>query len=184
MALPAIAAAAARGTAVIGRGLGRVGRALPGMKGPGPQPEEGAPAEAEEEGEEEAEETPGEAAGRKISAITSPEGVLMLFVGGILDILSIIGAILILAFGVGLIFAKIVYIVGCVIVGAWAFFRSGALPAMPGKKGKGKIEKKAGRTFMNFLKRQWPKLGGKVIPAIGDALPLWTWTIYSELTST
>jgi len=57
MALPAIAAAAARGTAVIGRGLGRVSRALPGMKGPGPQPEEGAPAEAEEEGEEEAEET-------------------------------------------------------------------------------------------------------------------------------
>lgn len=185
MALPAIAAAAARGTAVIGRGLGRVGRALPGMKGPGPQPEEGAPAEAEEEEEEEEEEeTPGEAAARKTSAITSPEGVLMLFVGGLLDILSIIGAILILAFGVGLIFAKIVYIVGLVIVGAWAFFRSGALPAMPGKKGKGKIEKKAGRTFMNFLKRQWPKLGGKVIPAIGDALPLWTWTIYSELTST
>lgn len=97
----------------------------------------------------------------------------MLFVGGILDILSIIGAILILAFGVGLLFAKIVYIVGLIIVGAWAFFRSGTV--VTGKKG--------GRALTNFLKRQWPKLTGKVVPAIGDALPLWTWTIYSELTS-
>jgi len=179
MPLPAIAAGAARGAAVIGRGLGRVGRALPGMGRPGAQPEE--PEEgAAPEGEEE-EETPGEAAARKISAITSPEGLLMIFVGGILDILSIIGAILILAFGVGLIFAKIVYIVGLVIVGAWAFFRSGTV--VTGKKGVS-LGKKGGRALTNFLKRQWPKLGGKAIPAIGDALPLWTWTIYSELTST
>ena len=118
---------------------------------------------------------------RKVSALLSPEGVLMMSVGGMLDILSIIGAILILAFGTGLLFAKIVYIVGLIIVGGWAFFRSGKLPT-GGQKGKGFMTKGL-KTFSQFLKRQWPKLAGKAVTAIGDALPLWTWTVYSELTS-
>lgn len=121
-----------------------------------------------------------EPATRKVSALLSPEGVLMMSVGGMLDILSIIGAILILALGTGLLFAKIVYIVGLIIVGNWAFFRSGKLPV--GKK-KGLVGEKGVKTLGRFLKRQWPKLAGKAIPAIGDALPLWTWTVYSELTS-
>jgi len=172
MALPAIAAGAAKGAAVVGRGLGRVGKALPGMGGPGAQQEEREKGTAGEEEEEKPR--------SKISILLSAEGILMMMVGGLLDILSIIGAILILAFGVGLIFAKIVYIVGLVIVGAWAFFRSGTV--VTGKKG-ASLGKKGGRALTNLLKRQWPKLGGKIIPAIGDALPLWSWTIYSELTS-
>lgn len=101
----------------------------------------------------------------------------MMSAGGMLDILSIIGAILIIAFGVGLLFAKIVYIVGLIFVGGWAFFRSGTLP------GKGKMRKKMVRGLTKFLKRQWPKLAGKAVPAVGDCLPLWTWMVYSELTS-
>ena len=154
MPLPAIAAGAARGLATAGRGLAKSA----------PEEEEEAPEEKKD----------------KTSTLLSPEGILMMFVGGILDILSIIGAILILALGAGLLFAKIVYIVGLIIVGSWAFFRSGTLPA--GKQG-GLAGKKGGRTLLRFLRRQWPKLAGKVVPAIGDALPLWTWTIYSELTA-
>ena len=111
----------------------------------------------------------------KRSILTSPEGVVMMSIGIMLDLLCIICVILIIFFGIGLLFAKIVYIAGLIIVGSWAFFRSGSLPI----KGK----KETARGLIGFLKRQWPKLAGKAIPAVGDALPLWTWTVYSELTN-
>ncbi len=175
MPLPAIAAGAARGLAAVGRGAAKGARGLGkrATKRAIRRPASGAPAEETEEGEEAPKKS-------KSSILLSPEGVLMMFVGGLLDVLSIIGAILILAFGVGLIFAKIVYIVGLVIVGSWAFFRSGTV--ITGKKGAG-LGKKGGKALMSFLKRQWPKLAGKAVPAIGDSLPLWSWTVYSELTS-
>ena len=174
MALPAIVAGAARGLAGAGRGLAKgargAGRRISKATRKRP-PTKRPPLEVPETPEEEA---PEEEAKRKLSVLLSPEGVLMMSVGGILDIFSIIGAILILAFGIGLVFAKIVYVVGLIIVGSWAFFRSGSFPA-GGKKG--------GRTLMRFLMRQWPKLAGKAVPAVGDVLPLWTWTVYSELIS-
>ena len=173
MALPAIVAGAARGLAATGRGLAKgtrgVGRRVGEAARKRPPVEKPPVKAAEVPREEVTEETT-----RKTSALLSPEGILMMSVAGMLDILSIIGAILILAFGAGLLFAKIVYIVGLIIVGIWAFFRSGTLPAR-GKRG--------GRTLMRFLRRQWPKLVGKAVPAVGDVLPLWTWTVYSELTS-
>ncbi len=176
MPLPAIAAGAAKGLATAGRGLAKGARGI--RKVAKKRPPAVPPTKA---AEVEKEETPEEEATRKISALLSPEGILMMSVGGMLDILSIIGAILIIAFGAGLLFAKIVYIVGLIFVGSWAFFRSGTLPARG--KTKGLIGKKGGRTLMRFLRRQWPKLAGKAVPAVGDALPLWTWTVYSELTS-
>jgi hypothetical protein len=179
MALPAITAGAARGLDTgrrLTKGAGRVGRRAAEEIKKGPPVERPPVKAAEAPGEEAPDETT-----RKVSALISPEGVMMMSVGGMLDILSIIGAILILALGTGLLFAKIVYIVGLIIVGSWAFFRSGALPTRG--KTKGLVGKKGGRTLTRFLKRQWPKLAGKAVPAVGDALPLWTWTVYSELTS-
>lgn len=176
MALPAVVAGAARGLAGAGRGLTKGARGAGRRMGEAARkrpPVEKPPVKAPEVSKEEVpEETT-----RKTSALLSPEGILMMSVGGMLDILSIIGAILILAFGIGLLFAKVVYIVGLIIIGSWAFFRSGTLP------GEGKMRKKMVRGFTSFLKRQWPKLAGKAVPAVGDALPLWTWTVYSELTS-
>jgi hypothetical protein len=170
MALPAIVAGAGRGLAKGARGAKRrIGEAA--RKRP---PAERPPVEAPEVPREE---VPGEETTRKLSVLLSTEGVLMMSVGGILDIFSIIGAILILAFGIGLVFAKIVYIVGFIIIGSWVLFRSGTLP------GEGKMRKKMVRGFTSFLKRQWPKLAGKAVPAVGDVLPLWTWIVYSELTS-
>ena len=168
MALPTLPAIAAQAVKVGGKTAQALEKAPPA----------GGKAAEEEEEPEEGEER--EESTAKMSALLSPEGILMMSVGGLLDILSIIAAILILAFGVGLLLAKIIYIVGLIFVGTWAFFRSGKLPV--GGKGEG-LMKKGGKSLLSFLKRQWPKLTGKAIPAIGDALPLWTWTVYSELTS-
>ena len=109
-------------------------------------------------------------------ALLSPEGVMMLFIAGLLDFLSIVSAILILAFGLGLLLGRIVYIFGFILIGGWQFFRSGTLP---GKKGKGM----ASSLLKKFLKKHWKKLAAKVIPVIGDLIPLWTITVYSELKS-
>ena len=177
MALPAVVAGAAGalkgGTAALGRGATQIGKGIGqgrGLRGIGPSPAGEMPAE---EGEEE---TPAEAANRKFKAIFSAEGIIMLFIGGLLDILCIVCVILILAFGMGLLFAKILYIVGLIITCTWSFFRSGTTSTVS-------TTKKTGQKLLGFLKRQWKKLAGKAIPAIGDALPLWTWTIYSELTA-
>lgn len=111
------------------------------------------------------------------SNIFSVEGLIMLSIGALLDIASIICVILILLFGIGLLLAKIVYIIGLIIVFSWVLFRSGAGEAMSVKDQTRQMRK----TLLGFLKRQWKKLAGKLVPAVGDALPLWTWTIYSEL---
>lgn len=192
MALPVIVAGAARGLAAAGRGLAKGARGVGRRAGRAARrrpPAERSPVKAAEVPREEApEETT-----RKLSVLLSPEGILMLSVGGMLDILSIIGAILIIAFGAGLLFAKIVYIVGLIFVGGWAFFRSGKLPA--GGNGINILDQLfGGFKFFDqffkrfgisgrFFKRHWLKLAGKSIPVIGDVLPLWTWTIYSELTN-
>ena len=169
MALPALPAIAAKAAQAGGKAAQAFKKAPP-IGGKAAEEEE-----RPEEGEEREEST------AKMSALLSPEGIFMMSLGGQLDILSIIAAILILVFGTGLLLAKIIYFVGLIFVGLWAFFRSGKLPA-GWQKGKGFMAKGL-KSLGLILKRQWPKLAGKAIPGIGDALPLWTWTIYSELTS-
>lgn len=112
----------------------------------------------------------------KTGALFSPEGTIMMFIAIILDLLSIICVFLILVFGIGLLLAKIVYIFGLVTTSVWILFRSGTLP------GKGKLREKMIKGLTDFLKKNWKKLAGKAVPVIGDALPLWTYTVYSELT--
>lgn len=109
------------------------------------------------------------------TALLSPMGVMMLAIAVFLDLLSIICVILILAFGIGIVLAKIVYIVGCVIIFGWQLVNSGTISKQKNKRQAGvKLMKK-------FFKKQWKKMAAKAVPAIGDALPLWTWIVYSEL---
>ena len=129
------------------------------------------------------EETSEEPTGGNFGALTSPEGVVMLFMAVFFDLLSIICAVLIFLFGIGLLLSKIVYIIGLILFGGWALFRgSGALPTK--KKGKGgKITEVAKEKLGKFFKKHWKKLGAKLIPLIGDIIPYWTITVYEELTS-
>lgn len=153
MALPVIAAAAGRALPKIAQGAGKFLQKGGGVPSPG----------ATEDKE------------KTTSNIFTPAGVVMLTIGVILDFASIICAILIIAFGVGLLLAKVVYFVGLIITSLWAFARSGSIPIKKGGKEMSPLT--------HFFKKQWKKLAAKAVPAIGDALPIWTWTIYSELKS-
>lgn len=112
------------------------------------------------------------------TSLLSPEGILMMTIGITLDALSVICAVLILAFGIGLILSKIVYAFGFIIVFAWSMFRGGGI-----QQGKGGINKQASKGLDSFLKKYKKNLITKAIPAIGDVLPIWTLTIYTELKS-
>ncbi len=105
----------------------------------------------------------------------SPVALLMMTIGIILDFLSIICGILILAFGIGLILSKIVYVIGFIIVTTWSIFRGGGIQRDKKGKGKGSVG--------GFLKKYKKNLSSKAIPGIGDFIPYWTITIYKELKS-
>lgn len=112
------------------------------------------------------------------TSMLSPEAILMMSIGIILDFLGIICAILILALGVGLILSKIIYAIGLIIVTGWSIFRGGNI-----QQGKGKLSKQISKELGGFLKKYWKNLAAKAVPAIGDFVPLWTFTIYTELKS-
>lgn len=97
------------------------------------------------------------------SSIFSPRGFILISIGLTLDLLCIICVILILAFGVGILLAKIVYIIGMVIFTILSLFGKEKDPVI------------------QFFKKQWKKLAAKAIPVVGDALPIWTITAFSML---
>ena len=110
----------------------------------------------------------------KDKSLYSPQALVMLTRGIMLDIASIICVVLIAAAGIGLILAKIVYVIGLVIVTTWVFIRSGQLS--------GVAEDKFSSVIQRLMKKQGKKIAFKAVPIAGDALPIWTITIYSEIT--
>jgi len=134
----------------------------------------------EETLEESIEEGEGGESESKIGALTNPEGIMMLIVGIILDLIIWICLILVLLFGIGLLAAKIVYFFGLFLIMAWAFMRGGSVP-LP-KKGGGKLGERMTGYLSGFIKRHWKKKIIGLIPIIGDLIPHNTWIIYSELT--
>jgi len=116
--------------------------------------------------------------GEQKTSLLSPEAVLMLSAGIMLDFLSIICAILYALLGAGLILSKIVYIIGFIIVTIWSIFRGSGI-----QQGKGKMSKQESKGFGNFLKKYKKNLVLKAVPIVGDIVPFWTITIYTELKS-
>jgi len=145
-------------------------------------PKKETPEEETPEEETPEEETPEKPAGGNLAALTSPEGIVMLFIAGIFDSISIICAILIFFFGLGLLLSKIVYIIGLISIGAWVLSRSGALPAKK-KDEHDKMAEIVKQKLGKFFKKHWKKLGAKLIPLFGDIVPYWTIVVYKELTS-
>ncbi len=139
MALPAVAAVAARALPKLARGAGKFlkkGKGIPSL--------------------------PGKEEKKEKSSFFSPRGFMLISIGAILDFLCLICVVLILAFGVGFLLAKIVYIVGMITFTVFALLDN---------KGKSPV--------VEFFKKQWKKLAIKAIPGIGDAVPIWTITAIS-----
>ena len=93
--------------------------------------------------------------------LTSPEGILMLAVSVIADLLGIVCLILDLAFGIGEIAHLIVDVIFTIIFGVWMIARSGT--------------PRAGSRIGQFIKKRlfgW--IGLEFVPVIGDIVPAWT----------
>ena len=99
--------------------------------------------------------------------LTSPEGILMLFVAIILDV--IIGLPLLILSFFGIDDYGMLDIPGIIIIGSWMYFRKGA--------GGAKEAAKKG------LKRFLIALGIEAIPFLGNACPSWTIIVWKELKS-
>lgn len=100
--------------------------------------------------------------------LTAPEGILMLCVAGLLDI---IGLILLCLSWLGVDDYGILDIIGFFIIGGWLLIRTGT---MRGTKGAQQIAKKVAKKFgIAFII--------ELIPFVGSAAPSWTWCVYSVL---
>lgn len=158
MALPAIAAGAAKALKGIGTGIGR--GISKGFKKPAltpPTPSEEAPEEAE------------------ASPLTRP-GVIMLFIAILLDLFGIICLILDIFFGLGEIPSWISDGIGIIFISGWMFLKSGKIEA----------PERTQRGLRKLFRGKWKKfltpIIGEVAPFVG-ALPFWSLTVYYELTS-
>ena len=94
-------------------------------------------------------------------SLTSPEGILMLLVAGILDFL---GLILFFLSWLGGDDYGLLDVLGLFIIGGWMFMRTGTFSATK------KSIKKIGLTF-----------GIELIPFLGGITPSWIIAVYREL---
>lgn len=120
------------------------------------------------------EETPEEPTGGGMGALFSPEGVVMMTVAVILDLVGII----LLLFALDDFF--ITDIVGILFITPWMFLRSSTV-ATPEKMQK-KTQKGISKLFRGKWKKFLTPIIGEVIPYVG-AFPCWTLAVYYEITS-
>ena len=159
MAIPAIAAGAAKALKGVGAGMGRIGKGIGQelKKRPAALP---TPTAKEEEDR---------------SVLTRPE-VIFLFIAILLDLFGVVCLVLDIFFGVGEILSWISDGVGIVFIGGWMFLRSGRVE-MPERAQKG-----LRKLFRGKWKKFLTPIIGEVCPFVG-ALPFWSLAVYFELTS-
>lgn len=125
-----------------------------------------------------------------MSSFTSPEGILMLFLAGLLDLIGILCLIADLAFGIGEIFSFIPDAIGIVFFGFWMLIRSQESDFK--NMAKQVSDKKQAMKKTNQVMKKTAKKGakkgtrfalsslGELIPFLG-ALPFWTIFVILEL---
>ncbi len=136
-----------------------------------------APPQTTEEGlEDEEQEGPDalQIAGGGISALFGPEGVVMMAIAIILDLVGII----LICFGLDDFF--ITDIIGIIFISTWMFLRSSTV-AVP-KKMQERTQKGVAKLFRGKWKKFLTPIIGELIPYVG-ALPCWTLAVYYEITS-
>lgn len=116
-----------------------------------------------------------QATGSGIAALFGPEGMIMMPIAIILDLVGII----LIIFGLDDFF--ITDIIGIIFISTWMFIRSGAV-AVPERMQK----RTQGRVANLFRGSKWRKfltpVIGELIPYVG-AFPCWTLAVYYEITS-
>ena len=105
------------------------------------------------------------------SSVLSPEGIFILGIAGILDLLGYVSVVLYLLLGVGVLLGRIVSVVGFIIIGGWQFTRSGTLPSMSKEKKDGAVKGAATKLAKKFFKKHWKKLALELTPIAGDLMP-------------
>ena len=126
------------------------------------------------------------------SSFTTPEGVLMLFLAGLLDLIGLLCLIADLAFGIGEIFSFIPDVIGIIFFGSWMLMRLQAsgddvkdmTKQVSDKKQTMETSKKVLKKTAKKASRKGLRFGlaslGELIPLLG-ALPFWTIFVISEL---
>ena len=128
--------------------------------------------ESPEENEEESSEEIGGLTGT--GNLFSPEGVIMMTVAVILDLVGII----LLLFALDDFF--ITDIIGIIFISGWMYLRSSTM-AVP-EKMQERTQKGLAKLFRGKWKKFLTPIIGEVIPYVG-ALPCWTLAVYYEITS-
>lgn len=100
------------------------------------------------------------------------EGILMLSIAVVLDLIGLVLFILSF-FGVGIPPSFILDIAGLATIGTWTLIRSGKVGAT--RRTVGMFRKSLGRLGLGFL--------GELIPFFGDIAFCWTLVVYLELKS-
>lgn len=127
----------------------------------------GEEAEKTEEAEEESPEETTSPETESMGALFSPEGVIMMFLAGILDLIGLI----ILCFGLD--DCGILDIIGLILIGGWMLSRYGRITVSKGAKKIGsKMLKQVGLSFL-----------GELIPYFGNIAPCWTLAVYFQIKS-
>ncbi len=158
MALPAIAAGAAKALKGVEAGMGKIGKGIGQelKKRPTALP---TPAAEEEDR----------------SALTRPE-VIFLVIAILLDLFGIVCFLLDIFFGIGEIPSWISDGVGIVFIDGWMLLRSGRI----------ETPERAQKGLRKLFRGKWKKfltpIIGEVTPFVG-VLPFWSLSVYFELTS-
>ncbi|MCJ7786796.1 hypothetical protein MUP06_01085 [Patescibacteria group bacterium] len=123
---------------------------------------------------------------KKVGALLSPEGIIMLPLAILLDIAGIIFTILDIAYGIGEIPSWISDGIGIIFFGLWILIRHQTM-ARPKELAKEVAER---RKAIKGAVKQAKKMGkglrfaistiGEILPLVG-ALPFWTWMVWAEL---
>lgn len=102
----------------------------------------------------------------KLPALGKPESIFWLFWAFTLDMMGLLCAILILAFGAGVVLSFVVDFMAMVTIVPYMYFKTKQLPA--------------GKRFSRLAKRSGAVSFVELFPVAGDLIPSWTIYLFFE----
>jgi len=124
---------------------------------------------------------------KKVGALLSPEGIIMLPFAILLDIAGVIFTILDIAYGIGEIPSWISDGIGIIFFGLWILIRHQTMASQKELAKEVAERRRAIKGAVKATRRMGKGLRfaistiGEILPLVGT-LPFWTWLVWSELT--